>query len=65
MGQLKTLTLHVLCTRSKRKKRTCFLFRCRSTAKETNYNINVYTANREPYSRTAIAMLKIQGAADK
>jgi len=29
------------------------------------YNINVYTANREPYSRTAIAMLKIQGAADK
>jgi len=49
----------------KEKKRTCFLFRCRSTAKETNYNINVHTANREPYSRTAIAMLKIQGAADK
>jgi len=23
----------------KKKKRTCFLFRCRSTAKETNYNI--------------------------
>ena len=56
---------HVQDLKEEEKRNTCFLFRCRSTAKETNYNINVYTANREPYSRTAIAVLKIQGAADK
>jgi len=51
-------------TKKKKKKRnTCFLFRCRSTAKETN--MNLYTANRKPCSRAAITMLKIQGAADK
>lgn len=36
-----------------------------SAAKETNYNMNLYRANKEPCGRAAIAMLETQDAADK
>jgi len=61
--KFKTLMFHVQDLKEGKKRNTCFLFRCRSTAKETN--MNLYTANRKPCSRAAITMLKIQGAADK